>query len=367
MRNTVLLIEDNVEMAENICSILKLADYNVLSAANGKQGIEIAQKQIPDLIICDIMMPELDGYGVLHILNKDPALSNIPFIFLTAKIDKNDLRTGMNLGADDYIMKPFYGLDLLKVVEIRLKKNEQLKTNLKNGYGLNEFTSKAQSLKEFERLSEHKHVRFFKKKELIFMEGQGAFDLYYIISGEVKTYKVNYDGKELITGFHQPGDFLGYVSLLEGTPHHESAEVREDAEISIIPRQEFVEMVYSSKNIAKQFIKILSNNLIEAENRLLDIAYQSVRQRVAKALLKIHNMIDTERARQVITITRKDISNLIGTATESLNRTLADFKEEGLIEIRDEGIRILEKTKLERAANIQFMGRLVQNSYRKQV
>ena len=118
-------------------------------------------------------------------------------------------------------------------------------------------------------------------------------------------------------------------------------------------------MVYSSKNIAKKFIKMLSNNLIEAENRLLDIAYQSVRQRVAGALLKIHNMSDTNNTRMVITITRKDISNLIGTATESLNRTLADFKEEGLIEIRGEGIRILEKSKLERTANIQVMRRLV--------
>lgn len=349
MRNTILLIEDNVEMAENICSILKLAHYNVLSAANGKVGVEIAQKQAPDLIICDILMPELDGYGVLHILNKDPELSNIPFIFLTAKTEKNDLRTGMNLGADDYIMKPFYGLDLLKVVEIRLKKNEQLKTNFQNGnHDLNGSSSKVNEQKEFERLSEHKHVRLFRRKELIFMEGQGAYDLYFIVSGEVKTYKVNYDGKELITGFHHAGDFLGYVPLLEGTPHHESAEVRENSEISIIPKQGFLEMVYTSKNIAKKFIKMLSNNLIEAENRLLDIAYQSVRQRVAGALLKIHNNTDITNPRQVITITRKDISNLIGTATESLNRTLADFKEEGLIEIRGEGIRILEKTKLER-------------------
>lgn len=360
MKSKILLIEDNVEMAENISSILKLADYDVVNAANGKLGVEMAQQRTPDLIICDIMMPELDGYGVLHILHKDTDLRNVPFIFLTAKTEKDDIRAGMNLGADDYIMKPFNGIDLLKVVEIRLRKSEQLKTNFQNGsWTLNGSSSKAQTLKEFEKLSGNKHVRLFKRKELIFMEGQGAFDLYHILSGEVKTYKVNYDGKELITGFHHAGDFLGYVSLLEGTPHQETAEVRQDAEITTIPKHDFVEMVYSCKNIAREFIKILSNNLMEAESRLLDIAYQSVRQRVAKALLKIHNTEDASNEKAIITITRRDISNLIGTATESLNRTLADFKDERLIEIRDEGIRILEKTKLERAANIQVGPRVV--------
>lgn len=348
MKYTVLLIEDNLEMAENICSILKLAHYNVLSAPNGKIGVEIAQQKHPDLILCDVMMPELDGYGVLHILNNDPETAHIPFIFLTAKADKNDLRMGMNLGADDYITKPFEGHDLLKVVEIRLKKNESLKANVKNDlYDVNTFFNKARELKEFQKLSENRPVRIFKKKEFVFMEGQTPSDLYFIISGEVKTYKANYDGKELITGIHSAGDFLGYVPLLEEKQHNESAEVLEESEISIIPKQDFLTVIYSSKDIARKFIKMLSNNLMEAENRLLDLAYQSVRQRVAGALLKIYSQHNVPNKKEIISIARKDISNMIGTATESLNRTLADFKDEGLIEISDEGIKILEKAKLE--------------------
>jgi CRP-like cAMP-binding protein len=348
MKYTVLLIEDNLEMAENICSILKLAHYNVLSAPNGKIGVEIAQQKHPDLILCDVMMPELDGYGVLHILNSDPETAHIPFIFLTAKADKNDLRMGMNLGADDYITKPFEGHDLLKVVEIRLKKNESLKANVKNDlYDVNTFFNKARELKEFQKLSENRPVRIFKKKEFVFMEGQTPSDLYFIISGEVKTYKANYDGKELITGIHSAGDFLGYVPLLEEKQHNESAEVLEESEISIIPKQDFLTVIYSSKDIARKFIKMLSNNLMEAENRLLDLAYQSVRQRVAGALLKIYSQHNVPNKKEIISIARKDISNMIGTATESLNRTLADFKDEGLIEISDEGIKILEKAKLE--------------------
>lgn len=354
MSHTILLIEDNQEMAENITGILKLAHYDVIHAQNGKEGVSVAQNQHPDLILCDIMMPELDGYGVLHILNSDAETANIPFIFLTAKAEKNDLRAGMNLGADDYITKPFDGFDLLKVVEIRLKKSELIKSNYKNDlYDVNTFFNKARELKEFQKLSENRPTRVFRKKDFIFMEGQMPSDLYFIIDGEVKTYKVNYDGKELITGIHHKGDFLGYVPLLEETPHNESAEVLEEAEISIIPRNDFLTLIYSSKDIARKFIKMLSNNLMEAENRLLDLAYQSVRQRVAGALLKI-NAQQGESDKKVITIARKDISNMIGTATESLNRTLADFKDEGLIEILGEGIRILKIDKLENMVRLVF-------------
>jgi CRP-like cAMP-binding protein len=349
MSYTILLIEDNLEMAENISSILQLARYNVIHAANGKTGVDLAQQNHPDLILCDIMMPELDGYGVVHILNKDPETASVPFIFLTAKADKSDFRTGMNLGADDYITKPFDGVDLLKVVEMRLKKTELLKSAFGSSpQEVSTFFNKTRELKEFQKLSENRPVRSFKKKDLIFMEGQTPNDLYHIEKGQIKTYKVNYDGKELITGIHKEGDFFGYVPLLEDKSYNENAEVLEDVRISIIPKSDFLTLIYSSKDVARKFIKMLSNNLDEMENRLLDIAYQSVRQRVASALLKFHERFTQPESGAIITIARRDISNIVGTATESLNRTLADFKEESLIEISGEGLKIINKPKLEK-------------------
>lgn len=347
----ILLIEDNAEMADNISSILQLASYDVVHAPNGKVGVELAQQDRPDLILCDVMMPELDGYGVLHILNRNPETASIPFIFLTAKADKSDFRAGMNLGADDYITKPFDGVDLLKVVEMRLKKNELMKTSFGNSpQDVSAFFSKTRELKDFQKLSENRPVRLFKRKDLIFMEGQTPNDLYFIEKGQVKTFKVNHDGKELITGIHRDGDFLGFVPLLEDKPYNENAEVLEDARITIIPKTDFVTLIYSSKDVARKFIKMLSNNLDELENRLLDVAYQSVRQRVAGALLKMHEQFSSTAKDGMITIARKDISSLVGTATESLNRTLADFKDEGLIEISGEGIKVLNKSKLEKVA-----------------
>lgn len=350
MDYNILLIEDNLEMAENISGILQLAHYRVTHAPNGKIGVDLAQKDHPDLILCDIMMPELDGYGVIHILGNDPDTAGIPFIFLTAKADKTDFRTGMNFGADDYITKPFDGVDLLQVIERRLKKNELLKSITGNPADVGTFFNKARELKEFQRLSENRPVRSFRKKELIFMEGQSPNHLYHIEKGQVKTFKVNYFGKELITGIHREGEFLGYIPLLEDKPYNENAEVLEDVRISIIPKSDFLSLIYSSKDVARKFIKMLSNNLEEMENRLLEIAYQSVRQRVASALLKINERFAKEGT--LIAITRRDISNIVGTTTESLNRTLADFKEEGLIEISGEGLKILHKQKLERIVNL---------------
>jgi CheY-like chemotaxis protein len=349
MSYKILLIEDNVEMAENISTILELAKYNVIHASNGKAGVDLAQRNHPDLILCDVMMPELDGYGVLHILNNNPDTASIPFIFLTAKADKTDFRAGMNLGADDYITKPFDDLDLLKVVEMRLKKNELLKTAFGNSLqDVSAFFNQTRELRDFQKLSENRPSRLFRKKDLIFMEGQTPNDLYFIEKGQVKTYKVNYDGKELITGIHREGDFLGFVPLLEDKQYNENAEVLEEARVTIIPKADFITLIYSSKDVARKFIKMLSNNLDEMENRLLDIAYQSVRQRVAGALLNIHEKFPATIKDGFITTARKDISSIVGTATESLNRTLADFKDEGLIEISGDGIKLLNKSRLEK-------------------
>lgn len=348
MRYHILLIEDNAETADNISSILELAQYNVTHAPNGKTGVDLAQRMSPDLILCDIMMPELDGYGVLHILNTKPETASIPFIFLTAKADKNDFRAGMNLGADDYITKPFDGVDLLKVVETRLKRRELLRTNFGgNPWEVSAFFSKSRELKEFRKLSENRPARSFKKKDLIFMQGETPNELYFIEKGQIKTYKLNQGGKELITGIHQEGDFLGFIPLLEDKVYNDNAEALEESRICFIPKSDFIALLYSSKDVARKFIKMLSNNVEEMENRLLDIAYQPVRQRVANTLLNMSGRLGQSRNDGIVTVGRREISSIVGTAIESLNRTLGDFKDEGLIDFTSEGLKILNRAKLE--------------------
>lgn len=122
---TILVIEDEPEMRRNLATILKLESFRVLQAENGRLGLELARAERPDLILCDVMMPELDGRAVLQALREHPETAATPFVFLTAKGERSDLRLGMNLGADDYLTKPVGKSDLLEAVSARLKRTEQ--------------------------------------------------------------------------------------------------------------------------------------------------------------------------------------------------------------------------------------------------
>lgn len=122
----ILVIEDEPEMRRNLATILRLEKFQVTQAENGQAGLDLARKSPPDLILCDVMMPELDGHGVLQALREDSKTANVPFIFLTAKGEKADLRSGMDLGADDYLTKPVAKADLLSAITARLKRSEQL-------------------------------------------------------------------------------------------------------------------------------------------------------------------------------------------------------------------------------------------------
>ncbi len=118
----ILIIEDEPQVRANIATILEMEGYTPVTATNGTEGITRAREQAPDLVLCDITMPEIDGYTVLATLRTDPALTNVPFIFLTAKTARADVRLGMNLGADDYLTKPFLAPELLSAIEARLKR-----------------------------------------------------------------------------------------------------------------------------------------------------------------------------------------------------------------------------------------------------
>src|SRR5688572_10870821 len=109
----ILLIEDHSQMRENLLIMLQMEGFEVALAENGRQGLEVARRVLPDIIVCDVMMPEMDGYGVLEALRADAATAMIPFIFLTAKGEKIDQRAGMNLGADDYLVKPVEKKEIL--------------------------------------------------------------------------------------------------------------------------------------------------------------------------------------------------------------------------------------------------------------
>lgn len=342
----ILLIEDNSDIRENTSEILSLANYEVLTAENGKIGVELAKKAKPDLIVCDIMMPELDGYGVLHILSKDPITVSIPFIFLTAKTERTDIRKGMTLGADDYLTKPFDDTELLNAIETRLRKQSiRSKEYESNHTGLDNFIEDAQHILNLADLCKEKKVKAFKKKAELFSEGDSPTYAYFVKSGTIKAFKSHPDGKELITNLYKSGDFFAYESLLEGSPYQESSVAMEDSEIILIPKNDFLILVNSHADVSAKFISLLCKKVSEKEEQLLHLAYNSVRQRTAEALLKVSKLNDPK---EKISISREDLSKIVGTAAESVIRVLSDFKDEGLIEIESGKIKVIQSGKLEK-------------------
>jgi len=345
----ILVIEDNEEVRDNTSEILELSNYQVFTAENGKTGVEIALKEKPDLIVCDIMMPVLDGYGVLHLLSKHEETSGIPFIFLTAKAEKTDFRKAMELGADDYLTKPFDGTELLNAVKVRLEKTDLLKKVYNNTSAeVADFIKAAKESGKVRLTSEDREIEAFKKKHILYAEGTRPKVVYYVISGKVKTSKVHFDGKELITNIYGPGDFIGYTPILQEINYKESAQVLEDAKLMLIPREDFLQLITHDINIAKQFIKIVTRNILEKEEDLLNFAYNSLRKKVAYGLIQLFdkNKADDKQGTTYLDLTRKNMAHTIGVASESLIRTLSDFKDENLIDFENGKVVLLNEKKL---------------------
>lgn len=345
--NTILVIDDNASIRENTAEILELAGYKTFTAENGKQGVDLAIKEKPTVIVCDIMMPELDGYGVLHLLRKNPDTRQIPFIFLTAKTERTDFRRGMEMGADDYITKPFDDVELLNAIETRLKKLEILEHKYAHSpQGVTQFIKDVKDSGLINRLADQYEVESFQKKQTLYQEGKRPRYLFYLVKGKVKGIKSHPDGKEYITDLFNAGDFIGYTALIEDKNYDDTAIVLEDADIMQIPKDDFLHLIHSDLTIAAKFIRIITQNVKEKEERLLNLAYSSLRKRVAKALVDISAKFNLEAEKKSIEISREEIAQYVGTATESLIRTLSDFKAEKLIEIKEGKITISNTDKL---------------------
>ncbi|MEM9325003.1 MAG: response regulator [Bacteroidota bacterium] len=340
MKKKILVIEDNQDVRENIVEILELSNYTVTEAEDGKQGVKSAKSDLPDLILCDIMMPEMDGYEVLYMLGKDDKTDAIPFIFLTAKAEKEDFRQGMSLGADDYLTKPFDDMELLSAIEKRLTKYEKFR-QLNPG-------SQPEALLEGIHVERHdvstaaKQERSYKKHDVIYREGDFPHYLYYVTSGKVKIYKISEDGKEFILDVLNDGNYFGYQSLLQDKNQTEFAEAMEATTLKLISRDDFQKLMYSDKEISRIFVKMLANDVVEKEKELLHLAYDTVRKRVADNLLKLDDAYENTQFK----VARNDLAGMVGTATESVIRILSEFKKEGMIAIESSGIKVMDRDRL---------------------
>ncbi|WP_456463694.1 response regulator [Lutibacter sp.] len=347
---TILLIEDDTVLRETTAEILELESYKVVTAADGKKGVEQAKLVVPDLVICDIMMPEMDGYDVLKSLSEDTKTKRIPFIFMSAKTEVKDVRKGMDLGADDYLTKPMNIELLLSAIESRLAKaallnEEEIKSDIPN---------ESESFPiEIENINDLKNyfcdfgvTKIYKKKELIYEEDKYAKNIYLIYKGKVKSYKIDEFGKELITTIYKGDDFFGFSAIIDNSQNYESTMAMENSEIVVVDKLTLQKIIKNNYNLYLEIFQLINENLSEIKEQLLQMAYGSMRRKTAQTILKFAQKMNYKSSND-INISRRDLASVAGIATESLIRTLTDLKKEGVIEIEGRNIRIVNMDMLE--------------------
>ena len=344
----ILLIEDDIVLRENTAELLELSNYQVITAANGKLGVELANNNLPDIVVCDIMMPELDGYGVLEVLSKNQRTQHIPFIFLSAKTERKDVRKGMDLGADDYITKPFEENELISAIESRIARASILKDiRDKQNQGNKKEEDEIRNLNDLKNYFDDNGKPFdFKQDDIIYKEGQNSNYIFLVIKGVIKCYKFDEQGKELTTALHKEDDLFGYTSFIQNIPYQESAATIKDTKLVGVTKEQLKDVLDSNHKITLELIQLLTDDLKAVKNQLLEMAYSSVSKKTASTILKFAEKLN-RKPDQPIRISRNDLSSVAGIATESLIRTMSNFKKQGIIEIEGRNIKILDLNKLQ--------------------
>lgn len=341
----ILLIEDDQTLRENTREMLELSGYKVYDAPNGKKGLALAEKYLPDLIICDIMMPKMNGYKVLENLAKKETTRYIPFIFLSAKAEVQDIREGMIMGADDYVTKPFREEDLLSTIESRLAKFEILnrKRRRKEEKASHELISDLDQLRNyFRKKGEFEEIA---KNDIIFKEQKNSYYIYMVESGLVKTHRMDEYGKELITGLYKKGDFFGFYHFKQVAPNPETATALEPSSQYRLRNSEFQKILSQSHTLAIELAQLLSDNLSTLKTHLLEMAYASVLKKTTNTILQFAEVIQDD-PEEGIKISRSDLASVAGISTESFIRSLSSLKKDGLIDIEGRNIKVLDLQKL---------------------
>jgi CheY-like chemotaxis protein len=338
----VLLIEDDSVLRENIAELLELSDFEVLTAPNGKLGLKSININIPDIIVCDIMMPEVDGFEVLNEVCKNSKTKHIPFIFLSAKTEHQDVRKGMNLGADDYITKPFTEDELLSAIKSRLAKASILRDkgqNNVNNYSEKDELINLNDLKNF--FDDYGDEFTFNKGDIIYREGDHSNFIYLITKGAVKCHKLDTKGKELATSLYKEDDLFGYTSFTHNLPHKETATAIKKTKLVGFSILQLSEILKNNNKLAIALIDHLTDDLSHFKDQLLEMAYSSVNKKTANTILQFAEKIN-RRPNDPIKISRNDLASVAGIATETFIRTLTNFKNQGLIKSEGRNIVVLD-------------------------
>lgn len=322
-----------------------MAGYEVQVAGLAKEGVHTAREFLPDLVLCDIQLPDMDGYGVLQSLRNTEGLFNVIFILMTGVRQNQDFRRGMDYGADDFLIKPFSGSELLSAVNSRFVRNQR------NGY---EWIKKSETEAVSSWLSElpaRYPITHFKKNAQLYHVDQKINFLFYLQDGLVRTSRTDSSGKELTTSIFSKGKFIGLADWFGGLSFREDAHSMSDLLIMAIPVSDLRSELGNSVDILSVLSSQLASEVSARNQILLNMAYQDLRGKVAYAFLRLNEVSQTEEVPfPPLPITRVILATIAGIAKESAVRTVLDLIDEELLEETDDGFRIVNKIGLEKLA-----------------
>ena len=349
----ILIIENNIDLLSSYSEILKKAGFKVIISLYGDTGINEAITKVPDLILCNTLVPQVDGFGVLGVLSKNSATAHIPFIFINHTAKLANLRKGMDMGADDFITHPFRDNQLIKAVEARLNKS---KSRVNAGQTILESPDNPflieKGIDQLQETISQSNFRRIKKKQTLYSEGDYNQGIYFLKEGCIKTYKINSDGRQLITNIYNSNSFIGLGYLMIDGPLCENAEAVEYSSVYFIAKKTILDLLKVDIKLNHYVIKLLSNDLAHKNDRLVELAYESVRKRLSKIIIQLNK--DSFPINEV-EISRDELAGLAGTASETVSRILTDFKQMGLIKRDRNFINITNYEGLSKSSNMLFL------------
>lgn len=364
---TILLVGFNDESRIHITEVLQMASYTIVHARTGREAVGVAVREHPDLVMCSMESESFDAYGLLRMLNSNRATSGIPCILCGDFTGKSEIRRAMESGADDVLERNCSDAEMLGAVSSRLLRfsnrnqaeerysdailGEKVNGAAEPDLSLSGTMSNTSDGIDVSLLHKHGRMKRFKKNETIYTEESTPHAVYYLVRGKIKTYRTHELGKEYITGLYAEGQFFGHIAALEEKVHTDAAQALDESDIIVVPNSEFLTVLLHSAVMSQRFLRMLADELDSKDDSLVKLAYNSVRKRVADALLALERQYHVTPDPFHIAISRENLANLAGTATETTIRTLHDFKEEKLIDIKGSTIRILNLEKLKSMRN----------------
>lgn len=341
---TILVIEDNDEVRENLVEILELHGYTVMARPDGIAGVKQAIDTPPDLILCDVMMPELDGYGVLNILGQNERTASVPFVFITAKTETSDIRRGMNLGADDYITKPFYKDELLGVIETRLRKAMHRVPPPSDADPSPHLHNPDRGISKLkEHFTEVGWTKVYSQGDTIVREGEYPHFVYLVKRGQTHLTRLHEYGRQYIIATVGPEEIFGVPSTLENAPFHYTATVASDElDCQLLPRLKLLELINRDRTVTEALMHLLAGRVVERSERLVNQAYDSVRRRTALMLCDLVAKYGSSE----LDLSRDELAQMVGSTKESVIRALSDFKKEGILTTSGRTVEVAEPERL---------------------